>query len=81
MLEADPAQAGPEGLKDVPIWGTVQGGRIFPRRRRMSAAAGADRAPSIPVTIVGGYLGAGKTTLVNALLRQANGLRLAVARE
>ena len=44
----------------------------------MSAVdAGETHAP-IPVTVVGGYLGAGKTTLVNALLRQANGLRLAV---
>lgn len=32
----------------------------------------------IPVTVVGGYLGAGKTTLVNHLLRNANGVRLAV---
>ena len=32
----------------------------------------------IPVTTIGGYLGAGKTTLVNQLLRQANGRRLAV---
>lgn len=32
----------------------------------------------IPVTVVGGYLGAGKTTLVNHLLRHADGLRLAV---
>ena len=32
----------------------------------------------IPFTVVGGFLGAGKTTLVNALLRQAAGLRLAV---
>ncbi|MEM9105344.1 MAG: CobW family GTP-binding protein [Pseudomonadota bacterium] len=34
--------------------------------------------PAIPATVVGGYLGAGKTTLVNQMLRQANGLRLAV---
>jgi len=34
--------------------------------------------PRLPVTIVGGYLGAGKTTLVNQLLRQAAGRRLAV---
>jgi len=33
---------------------------------------------NLPVTVVGGYLGAGKTTLVNYLLRNANGLRLAV---
>jgi G3E family GTPase len=32
----------------------------------------------LPVTIVGGYLGAGKTTLVNHLLREAAGRRLAV---
>ncbi|MDB5372986.1 MAG: cobalamin synthesis protein, partial [Belnapia sp.] len=32
----------------------------------------------IPFTVLGGFLGAGKTTLVNALLRQASGLRLAV---
>ncbi len=32
----------------------------------------------IPVTTIGGYLGAGKTTLVNHLLRNAEGMRLAV---
>ena len=32
----------------------------------------------LPATILGGYLGAGKTTLVNHLLRSADGLRLAV---
>lgn len=32
----------------------------------------------LPVTIIGGYLGAGKTTLVNHLLRHGNGIRLAV---
>lgn len=32
----------------------------------------------LPVTVVGGYLGAGKTTLVNAMLRQAGGRRLAI---
>ena len=35
-------------------------------------------AGPLPVTVVGGYLGAGKTTLVNSMLRQANGRRLAV---
>jgi G3E family GTPase len=34
--------------------------------------------PPVPVTVIGGYLGAGKTTLVNRMLRQANGLRIAV---
>lgn len=33
---------------------------------------------SLPLTIIGGYLGAGKTTLVNHLLRNADGKRLAV---
>lgn len=32
----------------------------------------------LPVTVIGGYLGAGKTTLVNHLLRHANGRRLAI---
>ncbi|MEM9966683.1 MAG: CobW family GTP-binding protein [Pseudomonadota bacterium] len=32
----------------------------------------------MPVTLIGGYLGAGKTTLVNQSLRQAAGKRLAV---
>ncbi|WP_425037699.1 CobW family GTP-binding protein [Primorskyibacter sp. S187A] len=32
----------------------------------------------IPVTVIGGYLGAGKTTLVNHALRHADGKRLAV---
>jgi len=29
VLEDDPLEAGAEGLKDVRVWGTVQGGRIF----------------------------------------------------
>lgn len=32
----------------------------------------------LPTTIIGGYLGAGKTTLVNQLLRNADGRRLAI---
>jgi G3E family GTPase len=32
----------------------------------------------LPVTVVGGYLGTGKTTLVNHLLRSADGRRIAV---
>lgn len=35
-------------------------------------------APTIPFTVIGGFLGAGKTTLLNRLLRQAAGRRLAV---
>ncbi len=38
----------------------------------------ANEAGTLPVTIIGGYLGAGKTTLVNLLLRNAGGRRLAV---
>lgn len=34
--------------------------------------------PPIPVTLIGGYLGAGKTTLVNHLLRERAGRRIAV---
>jgi G3E family GTPase len=34
--------------------------------------------PPLPVVVIGGYLGAGKTTLVNHLLRHAGGRRIAV---
>ncbi len=37
-----------------------------------------DRQKSLPVLTIGGYLGSGKTTLVNHLLRNAKGRRLAV---
>lgn len=30
VLDADPMEAGADGLKDVPVWGTVLGGRVFP---------------------------------------------------
>ncbi|MEW7009797.1 CobW family GTP-binding protein [Lentilitoribacter sp. EG35] len=33
---------------------------------------------TLPLTILGGYLGAGKTTLINHLLRNANGQRLGI---
>ncbi|MFD3189254.1 CobW family GTP-binding protein [Sedimentitalea sp. HM32M-2] len=36
------------------------------------------RTAPLPLTVLGGFLGAGKTTLVNHLLRQAGGRRLAV---
>ena len=29
VLEDDPYEAGPEGIKDVGVWGVVQGGRAF----------------------------------------------------
>lgn len=38
----------------------------------------ATTAQALPVTLLGGYLGAGKTTLVNHLLRAASGRRIAV---
>lgn len=34
--------------------------------------------PGIPMTVVGGYLGSGKTTVINRLLNSASGLRIAV---
>ncbi|MGR3802832.1 amidohydrolase [Marinibacterium profundimaris] len=30
VLEEDPTEVDPLKLKDIPVWGTVQGGRIFP---------------------------------------------------
>ncbi|MGD9866164.1 MAG: GTP-binding protein, partial [Pseudodonghicola sp.] len=32
----------------------------------------------LPLTVIGGYLGAGKTTLINRLLAEDHGLRLLV---
>ena len=34
--------------------------------------------PRLPLTVVGGYLGAGKTTLINRLLREDHGQRVLV---
>lgn len=36
------------------------------------------RVSTIPITVIGGYLGAGKTTLINALLARSAGRRIAV---
>ena len=41
-------------------------------------SAGPAAAAPLPVTVIGGYLGAGKTTLVNHLLRERAGRRIAV---
>eukprot|EP01034_Spumella_vulgaris_P038932 gene38932-48074_t len=68
VLEDDPLEIAPDKLKDVRIWGTVQGGHV----------SGAWPGGRLPVTVIGGYLGTGKTTLVNRLLRAADGQRLAV---
>ena len=40
----------------------------------MSDGTAAPSLPPIPVTVIGGDLGAGKTTLVNHLLRHSSGL-------
>ncbi len=73
ILEDDPTEVGAENLGDVRIWGF--GGAV--------ACSGSEaltfRANALPVTVIGGYLGAGKTTLVNHLLRHARGRRIAVA--
>ena len=46
----------------------------FPRRCNLVMTA----RPTLPVTVIGGYLGAGKTTLINQLLRHADRVHLAV---
>lgn len=37
-----------------------------------------DRPSPVPLTVIGGYLGAGKTTVINALLRDPGGRRLGI---
>lgn len=51
--------------------GFLQATRVVPEVQR--AAPG-----SLPLTVIGGFLGAGKTTLVNRLLAESHGRRLAV---
>ena len=53
VLQDDPTEIGAARLKDVRIWGTVQGGpRVRGRDDLMDLPA------SLPVTVIGGYLGA-----------------------
>jgi len=51
--------------------GLIEASRIVPERLRAAPR-------SLPLTVVGGFLGAGKTTLVNRLLAEPHGLRIAV---
>lgn len=51
--------------------GILQASKVVPEVQR--AAPG-----SLPLTVIGGFLGAGKTTLVNRLLGEPHGQRLAV---
>jgi len=44
----------------------------------MTQATVHSQSLAMPVTLIGGYLGSGKTTLVNHVLRHANGSRLAI---
>ena len=51
--------------------GFIQAAQMIPHKQR--AADG-----SLPLTVIGGFLGAGKTTLVNRLLSGTHGVRIAV---
>lgn len=49
-----------------------------PSMTHSTAASGSGVGRTLPTIVIGGYLGAGKTTLVNHLVRHAQGLRLAI---
>ena len=51
--------------------GLIEAARIVPETLRAAPR-------SLPLTVIGGFLGAGKTTLVNRLLAEPHGLRIAV---
>lgn len=51
--------------------GIIEAARLVPEELRAPPR-------SLPLTVLGGFLGAGKTTLVNHLLTRSHGLRLAV---
>ncbi|CAE6950095.1 yciC [Symbiodinium sp. CCMP2592] len=74
-----PCLAGPircEMFSDDPLGlgGLDGGGSLFGRR-----GAGAKRAPAkVPVTILCGFLGAGKTTMVQHVLKNREGLKVGV---
>jgi len=69
----EPVPSGPDGIG----WGA--GADTATRETaRDSAAIDGGASAVLPATVVGGWLGAGKTTLVNHLLRHAGGRRIAV---
>jgi G3E family GTPase len=51
--------------------GFLQAAKVIPEAQRAAPA-------SLPLTVISGFLGAGKTTLVNRLLTEPHGRRLAV---
>lgn len=51
--------------------GFIQAAQMIPREQRVADG-------SLPLTVIGGFLGAGKTTLVNKLLSGTHGVRVAV---
>ena len=47
ILEDDPLAVDPAALKEVAVWGTVVGGRVFPNPEPEAGAAGAATVPAI----------------------------------
>ena len=77
---ADPALAG-DLLDYAAAYATHPTGTVLPSKRAASLGAhgpGKDAGMKIPCTVITGFLGAGKTTLVRHVLANAGGRRIAI---